>query len=98
MGQADHGGDQRGRGAEALYAPGTDYYAGECTRLDEPFSPEAEPGLIDHRWVCADNPEWVFMRPERGFARPRFADDELMRFIQANRQAGRMTTFNLEID
>ena len=87
-----------GVGSRHLYAPGTDYYAGECTRLDEPFSPEAVPGLIDHRWVCADNPAWVFSRPEDGFSRPRFTDGELARFLQANRQAGRMTTFNLEID
>lgn len=87
-----------GIGSRFQYAPGADYYAGESLTLDERFSPEAQPGLVDHRWLCIDNPSWVFTDAQRGFSRPRFETDAVARFIREGRAAGRMTTFNMEIN
>ncbi|MGI6173782.1 MAG: alpha-L-fucosidase [Christensenellales bacterium] len=87
-----------GIGSRFLYAPNQDYYAGESVRIDEPFSPEALPGIVDHRWICMDNPAWAYCKPGAPFADPRFGVEEVTAFVRKNLLNGRMTTFNMEID
>ncbi len=89
-----------GIGSRFLYASCQDYYAGESVRLDEPFSPEAVPGIRDHRWICIDSPGWMLSAENcaGGFADPRFTQAELKTFVRKQRAAGNMVTFNLQID
>ena len=84
-----------GVGSHFQYAPRLDYCAGEAVRLDEAFG-AVPAGLTDHRWITLDSPAWVYGGGT--FASPRFSDDALRAFLRENRTAGRMTTFNLEID
>ena len=65
-----------GIGCRFQYAEGEDYYSGEAVRLDEPFAPAADPKLVDTRWICVDDPQWV-MSGARGFVPLRFSEDEL---------------------
>lgn len=89
-----------GVGSRFLYAPCQDYYAGEAVRLDEPFVPDAVSGMRDHRWICADSPDWLLSAKNcaGGFAPPRFSVQEMRDFLKEHREAGRMVTFNLQID
>ena len=86
-----------GIGQHYLYTPRQEYYAGETVNLDEAFPQTGPNGMCDHRWICLDNPAWVFSGP-RAFADPRFSDEEVLAFVRGNLEQGRMTTFNLEID
>lgn len=87
-----------GIGQNYPYVEGLDYAAGETVKLDEAFPPVPE-GMRDHRWITIDDPAWVFRTDgSHGFASPRFSDDAVRAFVAENLKAGRMTTFNLQID
>lgn len=89
-----------GIGSNFLYWPQQDYYAGETVELDEDFTPAQMPGIIGHRWITIDNPNWIFgmKAAERGFSQPRFTTEDVARFVADNLANERMTTFNMEID
>lgn len=88
-----------GVGHRYLYWPEQDYYAGESVELDQEFPPYPDNGMVDHRWICIDNPQWVYHADGSGeFCDPRFTDEEVAAFVRANLAARRMTTFNMEID
>ncbi len=89
-----------GVGSNFLYSPHQDYYAGETVALDEVFTPLPIAGMRDHRWICADSPDWLFNAKNwsGGFAAPRFPDRAFREFLKEHRSAGRMVTFNLQID
>ena len=87
-----------GVGLNFTYTPAQNFCAGESVQLDERFNPPA-PGMVDHRWITLDNPEWVYAADGPAPFRPlRFSDDDVAAFIRRNRQNGRMTTFNMEVD
>lgn len=83
-----------GVGSHFLYCPDLDYCAGESVTIDQPFD-EKPAGMTDHRWITLDNPAWVY--GGKPFAEPRFSDQTVRQFLLRNREAGRMTTFNVEI-
>lgn len=89
-----------GIGKRFLYAECQDYYCGESSTPDQMFSPEALPGMQDHRWFCMDDPEWVFnqKRAETGFCEPRFSDSVLKHAIQRHLDEGIMVSLNVLID
>ena len=88
-----------GIGCGFLYTTDQDYYAGETVKLDEKFPPAEDNGMVDHRWICIDNPMWAFVSSEpRDFSSPRFSDEEVTAFVRDNLSSHRMTTFNMEID
>ncbi len=90
-----------GIGSRFLYdADSQDYYAGETVSLDEEFSPEAKTGIQDHRWTCADSADWLFTAQNcaKGFSDLRFPAEELKAFRDQHCAAGRMITFNIQID
>lgn len=87
-----------GVGKTFLYYP-EDYYCGETVKIDAEW-PEELPDIIGHRWICIDNPAWVYTASgslENRFSAPRFSDKDVLHFIQDNLNASRMTTFNMEI-
>lgn len=89
-----------GVGSNFLYDPHQDYYAGEAVELDEAFTPAKAPGIIGHRFTTIDDTNWVFSARvvKNGFAPPRFATEDVVRFVKDNLANERMTTFNMEID
>ncbi len=89
-----------GVGTRFLYAGCQDYYAGETVSLDEVFLPEAEKNMQDHRWICADSADWLFTAKNyaNGFSELRFPAEELKAFRSQHCAAGRMVTFNFQID
>ena len=89
-----------GVGSRFLYDDCQDYYAGESVELDEPFSPDALPGMTDHRWICADSPDWVFNAKAQaaGFAPLRFSSAQFREYREMHCAEGRMVTFNFQID
>jgi hypothetical protein len=89
-----------GVGSRFVYCDDFDYYAGEAVRLDEPFSPEAFPGKQDHRWICLEDPDWVFTpgKAKRGFIPPRFTEGQIAAYVHEHTASGRMVTFNILID
>ncbi len=89
-----------GVGSRFLYADCQDYYAGETVLLDEVFSPEAREDMQDHRWTCADSAAWLFNGKNyaAGFSELRFPAEELKAFRDQHCAAGRMVTFNFQID
>ena len=89
-----------GIGSHFLYADCQDYYAGECQRFDEPFTPDALPGMTDHRWICADSIAWLLNSGnwQDGFVPLRIPIDELIAFRNRHISEHRMVTFNFLID
>ncbi len=88
-----------GLGRTFLYADCQDYYAGECSSLDQTFEP-LPVDMQDHRWTTFDNARWVFNEKANpcGFETMRFPASDFIRFIRENRAAGRMVTLNVNID
>ena len=88
-----------GLGRTFLYADCQDYYAGECSSLDQAFEP-LPVDMQDHRWMTFDNARWVFNEKANpcGFETMRFLASDFIRFIRENRAAGRMVTLNVNID
>lgn len=90
-----------GIGRHFLYSPDTDYHAGESGDKDQAFTP-ADPGLVDHRWMCLDSPEWVFSsslaKKHGGFAPLRYSPETLRDYVRIHTAAGRMVTLNVLVD
>ena len=88
-----------GIGHTFLYSDWQDYYAGECSVLDQKFTP-APVEMQDHRWTTFDNTLWVFNKHAypREFESMRFPVEDFIRFKQDNIAAGRMVTLNVNID
>ena len=91
-----------GIGKHHLYDPGDDYHAGEAYDKDQAFTPEDPGGIVDHRWMCIDSPQWVFgsrlARESGGFVPLRYSPEDLRDYVRVHTAAGRMVTFNVLID
>ena len=90
-----------GIGEHFLYAPDTDFHAGESVKFDETFRPDPHPGLVDHRWICADSTKWVFSKKlveAGGFVPLRLPARDLAAYARRHTALGRMVTFNVLID
>lgn len=86
-----------GVGERYQYADDTDYYAGEAVEFDQKFEPEADGRRVDTRWLCVDNPAWVF-HPVDGYCALRKPVPFLKEYVREHTEAGRMVTFNVLID
>lgn len=86
-----------GVGERYQYSDDTDWYAGESVQFDESFTPEADGRRVDTRWICVDDPGWVF-RPEKGFCPLRKPVAFLRDYVRQHTSDGKMVTFNVLID
>ncbi len=82
-----------------LYTDHQDYEWGEANDLiavpGAQFTPD---GLQAHRWVCLDNPAWVHSGYNEALVPPRFALEDLARYVKTAHRYSVPVTFNIDVD